>query len=73
MTAFLIPLAAMQLVYGPLADRFGRRPLVTIGCLIFLVGCAICALAPDIVTLIVGRALQAWSGTRTVRDCCCWR
>jgi DHA1 family bicyclomycin/chloramphenicol resistance-like MFS transporter len=59
MTAFLIPLAAMQLVYGPLADRFGRRPLVTIGCLIFLIGCAVCALAPDIVTLIVGRALQA--------------
>lgn len=59
MTAFLIPLAAMQLVYGPLADRYGRRPLVTIGCAIFLAGCAVCALAPDIGTLIVGRAMQA--------------
>ncbi len=59
MTAFLTALAAMQLVYGPLSDRYGRRPLVIIGCLIYLAGCAVCALAPDIVTLIVGRALQA--------------
>ena len=59
MTAFLVALALMQLVYGPLSDRYGRRPVVIIGCVIYLGGCAVCALAPDITTLIIGRALQA--------------
>lgn len=59
MTAFLVALASMQLVYGPLSDRYGRRPLVVIGTLVYLVGCAVCAMAPDILTLIIGRALQA--------------
>lgn len=45
-------------IYGNLADMFGRKPVLVVGTLIFLVGSAACALAWDMVSLIVFRALQ---------------
>ena len=59
LSAFLIGFAAGQIVYGPLSDRYGRRPLLFAGLAIFSAGSALCALAPDVDTLIGGRVLQA--------------
>lgn len=58
----MLAVALSTLVYGPLSDRFGRRPVVIIGLVIFLIGSAMCAVAPDIWTLVVGRALQGAGG-----------
>jgi DHA1 family bicyclomycin/chloramphenicol resistance-like MFS transporter len=58
----MLAVALSTLVYGPLADRFGRRPIVIIGLVIFLIGTAMCAAAPDIWTLVMGRALQGAGG-----------
>lgn len=58
MTLFLACYAAAQLVYGPLADAYGRRPVLFGGAGVAALGCAICAVAPGIETLIVGRAIQ---------------
>ncbi len=51
--------AFATLSYGPLSDRFGRRPAVLAGLGLFVVGSVMCAVAPTIGLLIVGRIVQA--------------
>lgn len=57
--AFLIGLAFGQLVYGPLADRVGRRPPLLAGIGLYIFASIGCALAPRIELLIGFRTLQA--------------
>ncbi len=58
----MVVIGISTLFYGPLSDRFGRRPMMTFGILIFVIGTAICAIAPTIGLLIFGRAIQAIGG-----------
>ena len=46
------------LFYGPLSDRFGRRPILLIGTLLFLIGSLCCSLAPSIEMILVSRFIQ---------------
>jgi DHA1 family bicyclomycin/chloramphenicol resistance-like MFS transporter len=62
LTAFFIALALGQGVYGPLADRFGRKAPLYAGLTLYIVASAACALAPDIYTLIGVRFVQASGG-----------
>ncbi len=59
LTAYLATIAVSQLVYGPIADRFGRRPTLLFGLVLYLIGSLGCALAPDITGLMIGRIIQA--------------
>lgn len=59
LTAFLLAFAAAQLVYGPLADRLGRRRMMLAGLFLFLAGSALAAVAPSIGWLTGARVLQA--------------
>lgn len=59
-SAFAI--AFSTLVYGPVSDRFGRRPAILGGLLIYVIGSVICILAPTIHWLIAGRVVQAAGG-----------
>ncbi len=58
-TIFLAVFAVGQLVVGPLSDRYGRRWPVLAGFAIYLAGSVWCALANDLPTLLMGRAVQA--------------
>lgn len=62
LTLYLIGLSLAQLVYGPLSDRHGRRPVLLWGLALFLLGSLICTLAPSIEVLMLGRMLQAIGG-----------
>ncbi len=55
----LLVMSVATLVYGPLSDRLGRRPVMLGGVGLFLAGSVACTLAPDIGTLIGARLLQA--------------
>ena len=59
---FLIGIATGQLVYGPVSDRFGRRPVLIAGLELFLAGTILCGFAWSLPTLIIGRTLQALGG-----------
>ena len=50
--------AIMQIPFGLLSDRYGRKIIILIGLLIFLVGSIICAYTNNIYYLVLGRALQ---------------
>ncbi len=55
---YLAITAALQLVIGPMSDRFGRRPVLLCGLSCFLVGSLGCLLASDIYSFLLFRALQ---------------
>lgn len=59
---YLFAFAVAQLFYGPLSDRYGRRPMTLIGLSIFLVGSLLTLIAGTIEVLAAGRALQALGG-----------
>jgi len=59
LSAFLLGFGLSPLVYGPLADRFGRRPTLMIAATLYIGASALCALATDIDHLIALRFLQA--------------
>lgn len=56
--AYGLTQALLQIPYGMLSDKFGRKPLILVGLLVFLIGSVICALAESIELMIVGRAVQ---------------
>ena len=50
--------ACMQIPFGLASDRWGRRPVVLVGLLLFVLGSVICALSNDIFWITIGRAIQ---------------
>jgi DHA1 family bicyclomycin/chloramphenicol resistance-like MFS transporter len=58
LTALLLAFGASQLVWGPVSDRFGRRPVLLIGMLAYLLASVASALSESMQTLIVWRTLQ---------------
>ncbi len=56
-TAYMIPFGLFQLVFGPLADRFGKRQVVTIAMIAFTVGTGLSALGASLTGLALFRAL----------------
>jgi len=74
-TGYLIGFSAGQMLWGPIADRYGRRVPVALGIALFVVGAAGCALAPSAAVLIAWRVVQAFGacagvviGRAMVRD-----
>jgi DHA1 family bicyclomycin/chloramphenicol resistance-like MFS transporter len=62
LTLYFLGIAAGQLFYGPISDRFGRRPVLLAGLVLFLCGTALCGLAASLPILVTGRVLQALGG-----------
>ncbi len=50
--------ALLQIPYGLMSDRFGRKPMILIGIVVFVFGSVVAAIADSITGVIVGRALQ---------------
>ncbi len=75
LTALLLPFGISQLAWGPLSDRFGRRPILLAGLVLFSVGAIGCVFAQSITTLQAWRALEGigmgatvMTGRAVVRD-----
>jgi MFS transporter, DHA1 family, multidrug resistance protein len=66
LSVYLFAFALGQLLYGPIADRLGRKPAILGGLILYCVGSAICTIAPTTETLIAARALQALGGAAPI-------
>lgn len=76
MTIFFIFMALGTLVLGPLSDKYGRKPILFWSTVLTLLCSMICAFSPNILFLIVVRAIQAFGaggmlamGTTLIKDC----
>ena len=58
LSALIIAFGLSQLAWGPLADRFGRRPVLLWGMSLFTLASVLCAASRTIESLVVWRALQ---------------
>ncbi len=58
MTSYLLSYAVVQLLYGPLSDRHGRRTVLLVALVVFTAGSALCAAATSLGWLTAARALQ---------------
>lgn len=77
LASYFAGVALGQLIYGPLADRFGRRKPLLLGVTLFVLASLACALAQSLQWLIVARFVQALGGCAgmvisraVVRDLC---
>ena len=63
MAAYLVGIAVSQLFYGPISDRFGRKPPLYFGFAVYAIGAAGCALAGSMPSLTFWRVIQALGGS----------
>jgi MFS family permease len=61
-TAYLLTATAVTPLYGKLSDIHGRRALMLTAIVIFVAGSLVCALAPSMTVLVLGRAVQGAGG-----------
>jgi EmrB/QacA subfamily drug resistance transporter len=61
-TAYLLTSTAVAPLYGKLSDIYGRRTVMLSATAIFMIGSVVCAVAPNMLILILGRALQGVGG-----------
>lgn len=62
MAAFIVGLAVGQLLYGPISDRFGRKPPLYVGFFVYMLGSLGCAFAVNMTMLVAMRVVQALGG-----------
>jgi EmrB/QacA subfamily drug resistance transporter len=61
-TAYLLASTAVAPVFGTLSDIYGRRAMIIVSLSLFIAGSVLCAVAPSLPILIVGRGLQGLGG-----------
>ncbi|MEM5540050.1 multidrug effflux MFS transporter [Olleya sp. AS48] len=57
-TMIFLGLGCGQLLFGPLSDSFGRKPIVYIGFTVFAIGGIVCVLSHSLEMMVVGRIIQ---------------
>lgn len=62
LSVYLFAVAVIQLIVGPVSDRFGRRPTLVWGLVLFLIATLFCRFATSIEALIIARGFQAIGG-----------
>lgn len=59
-SGYMVAYALGQLVFGPVADAYGRKPVLAFGLVIFTIGCLLSLAAPNLETFLLARCLQGF-------------
>jgi DHA1 family bicyclomycin/chloramphenicol resistance-like MFS transporter len=59
MASYFLGFALGQAFFGPIADRFGRKPPLYVGIVVYIVACGACAVSNGVESLVVARFVQA--------------
>jgi MFS transporter, DHA1 family, multidrug resistance protein len=65
-SSYLVGFAIGQILYGPISDRFGRRPVLLAALTLYAIGSVICATTQSIEALIAARSVQALGGAGAI-------
>lgn len=57
---YMVAFALGQLAFGPIADAYGRKPVLAFGLVVYTVGCVLSLIAPTLETFILARCLQGF-------------
>ncbi len=63
---YLMAVACLHLITGPLSDKFGRRPVIIYAFMVMILGTVICIFATTIEWFLIGRVLQGFSSAGLV-------
>jgi DHA1 family bicyclomycin/chloramphenicol resistance-like MFS transporter len=66
MSSLLIGFSAGCLIYGPLSDRYGRKPILCFGLALYVIAGVLAALSGSLAELVLARALQGFSASSTM-------
>lgn len=76
LTIFFLMFAVSMIIFGPLSDKYGRKPILILGTTIYTIASIICIFSPNIYVLIVGRFFQGMGSgavitisTALIKDC----
>ena len=56
-TAYMIPFGIFQIIFGPLADRYGKKQVITFSLIMFTIATGLCALGTSLTNLAIYRGL----------------
>jgi MFS family permease len=59
-SSYMAAYALGQLIFGPVADAHGRKPVLAFGLVVFTIGCVLSLAAPNLETFILARCLQGF-------------
>jgi len=62
LSLFFVSLSAGMLFFGPVSDKFGRKPVLFFGLILYTISSAFCAFSASVDTLIIARIFQAFGG-----------
>ncbi len=65
-SSYLFGFAAGQIIYGPVSDRFGRRPVILAALVLYGIGSVFCAVTQSLETLTAVRFIQALGGAGAI-------
>jgi DHA1 family bicyclomycin/chloramphenicol resistance-like MFS transporter len=65
-SSYLIGFAVGQVIYGPVSDRHGRRPVLLAAVTLYLISTLVCAATPSVTPLIGARFLQGIGGSGSI-------
>ncbi|MCA1536682.1 multidrug effflux MFS transporter [Bradyrhizobium sp. NBAIM03] len=65
-SAFMVSLATAPLIYGPVSDRFGRKPVLAFGLALFVAASLGCALSSSLQVLLLCRFIQGIGAAATI-------
>jgi len=63
LTIYLFGFSVGTFFWGCFSDRFGRKPSVLLGLIVFIIGCVLCFKSESIELLMIGRFIQAFGGS----------